>query len=206
MWFGLQTVNILNHVPHSRPSSTACTKTRAHTQPITYNTIPQKDNMIPYMAQSRYPLNSQVLAIFFPFATPHYLLLTDKHSPQYGMFMFLLHFMTNTFFWTFVTLSPPRSTSMLLLNHTASPIPCLPPSLTLLTKNNFSDSTFVFPSYSPDLGCVEAQRKMFLGRFLVQFTHLLSGGPRLARMWLNLDLARNRCLDSENQGTIDNSL
>ena len=47
---------------------------------------------------------------------------------------------------------------------------------------------------------------MFLGRFLVQLTHLLSGGPRPARMWLILDLARNRCLDSENQGTIDNTL
>ena len=47
---------------------------------------------------------------------------------------------------------------------------------------------------------------MFLGRFLVQLTHLLSGGPRPARMWLILDLARNRCLDSESQGTIDNTL
>ena len=62
------------------------------------------------------------------------------------------------------------------------------------------------PSHSPDLGCVGAQRIMFLGRFLVQLKHLLSGGPRLARMWLILDLARNRCLDSENQGTIGNSL
>ena len=34
------------------------------------------------------------------------------------------------------------------------------------------------------------------------------GGPRLAEMWLILDLTRNRCLDRclENQGTIDNSL
>ena len=32
------------------------------------------------------------------------------------------------------------------------------------------------------------------------------GGLRLARMWLTLDLARNRYLDSENQGTINNSL
>ena len=142
-------MDILNHVPHSCPRSTACTKPRAYTQPITYNTIPQKDNMIPYMGQLRYPLNSQVLAIFFPFATipatPHYLLLTDRHSPQYGMFMFLLHFMTNTFFWTFVTLSPPPSTSTLFLSHTASPILCTPPSLTPFTKNNFSDPTLVFP-------------------------------------------------------------
>ena len=142
-------MDILNHVPYSCPSSTACTKPHVHTQPITYNTIPQKDNMIPYMAQSRYPLNSQVLAIFFPFATipatPHYLVLTDRHSPQYGMLTFLLYFMTNTFFWTFLTLSPPPSTSTLFLNHTASPILCTPPSLTLLTKNNFSDPTPVFP-------------------------------------------------------------
>ena len=47
---------------------------------------------------------------------------------------------------------------------------------------------------------------MILGRFLVQLTHLLSGGSRFARMWLILDLARNICLDSENQGTIDNSV
>ena len=50
------------------------------------------------------------------------------------------------------------------------------------------------------------RRIMLLGTFLVQSTHLLSGGPRLARMWLILDLTRNRSLDSENQGTIDNSL
>ena len=58
--------------------------------------------MIPCMAQSHHPLNSQALAIFFPFAlipaTPHYPVFTDWYSPQYGMLMFLLHFMTNTFF------------------------------------------------------------------------------------------------------------
>ena len=58
----------------------------------------------------------------------------------------------------------------------------------------------------PDLDCFRAQRIMFLGRFLVLHTHLLPGDPRLARVWLILDLARNRCLDSENQDTIDNSL
>ena len=162
------------------------------------------------MAQSSHPLNSKVLATFFPFATtsakPHYPVFTDRHSPQYGMLTFLLHFMTNTFFSTFLRFSSPPSASTLFLNHTASPIPCTPPSLTPLTKNNFSDPTPISPSHSPDLGCVGAQRIMFLGRFLVQLKHLLSGGPRLARMWLILDLARNRCLDSENQGTIDNSL
>ena len=166
--------------------------------------------MIPYMAPSCYPLNSQVLAIFFPYATipatPHYLVFTDRHSQQYGMLTFLLHFMTNTFFLKFLALSSPPSASTLFLNHTVSPIPCTPPSLTPFTENNFSDPTPSPPSHSPDLGCVGAQRIMFLGRFLVQLKHLLSGGPRLARMWLILDLARNRCLDSENQGTIDNSL
>ena len=140
---------MLKHVPHSRPRSTECTKPRAHTQPITYNTIPQKDNMIPYMAQSRYPLNSQVLAIFFPFATipatPHYPVFTDRYSPQYGMLTFLLHFMTNTFFSTFLRFSPPPSASTLFLNHTASPILCTPPSLTPLTKKIFSAPTPIFP-------------------------------------------------------------
>ena len=94
------------------------------------------------------PFKYSVFVIFFPFATipatPHYLGLTDRHSLQYGMFTFLLHFMTNTFFWTFLTLSPPPSTSTLFLNHTASPIPCTAPSLTPLTKNNFSDLTPIF--------------------------------------------------------------
>ena len=57
--------------------------------------------MIPYMAQQRYPLNTQVLAIFFPFATtpvmPHYPEFTDRYSPQYGMLSFSFHVMTNAF-------------------------------------------------------------------------------------------------------------
>ena len=132
---------------HSFARRTGCTKPRPHTQPITYNTIPQKDNMIPYLAQSRHPLNSQVLAIFFPFATipatPHYPVFTDRYSPQYGMLTFLLHFMTNTFFSTFLPLSPPPSAFTSLLNHTAGPILCMLPSLTPYT--NFSDPTPIFP-------------------------------------------------------------
>ena len=127
--------------------STAYTKPRAHTQPITYNTIPQKDNIIPYLAQSTHPLNSQVLALFFPFATipatPHYPVFFDRHSPQYGMLTFLLHFMTNTFFSTFLPLSPAPSAFTSLLNHTAGPILCMLPSLTPYT--NFSDPTPIFP-------------------------------------------------------------
>ena len=69
--------------PQYRTKSTACIKSRAHTRPINRNTIPQKDTMIPYMAQPRYSLYSQVLAIFFPFATipatPHYPKFTNWH-------------------------------------------------------------------------------------------------------------------------------
>ena len=71
---------------------------------------------------------------------------------------------------------------------------------------NFSGPTPTFPQHSPDLACFATQRTMFLGRFLVQPTHLLSGGPRFVKIWLILDLARKRYLDSENQDNIDNSL
>ena len=163
--------------------------------------------MIPYLAQSRHPLNSQVLAIFFPFATipatPHYPVFTDRYSPQYGMLMFLLHFMTNTFFSTFLPLSPPLLPPRYwIIQPVQSRARYHPWLLTQISVIPPSSSL----SHSPDLGCVRAQRIMFLGRFLVQLKHLLSGGPRLARMWLILDLARNRHLDSENQGTIGNSL
>ena len=45
--------------PHSHTRSTACTKPCLHTLRINCNIIPQKDTMIPYMAQPSYPLNSQ---------------------------------------------------------------------------------------------------------------------------------------------------
>ena len=87
---------------HSRTWSTTCTKPCAHTQPMSCNTIAQKDTMIPYITQPRYPLNSHVLAIFFSFATipaiPYYPEFTDRHSPKYGMLSFSLLFMTHTFF------------------------------------------------------------------------------------------------------------
>ena len=158
--------------------------------------------MIPYLAQPRYPLNSQVLAIFFLSATtpatPHYPEFTDRYSPQYGRLSFSLHFMIHTPFY----FPSPTSTS-------SQPQGCPRPMHTTIPDPTDRFSMGLLPpslSHSPDLGCVGAQRIMFLGRFLVQPTHLLSGGPRLERMWLILDLARNRCLDSENQGTIDNSL
>ena len=146
--FTLQTADTPNHVVRATNSgqtclhfcarSTAYTKPRAHTQPFTCNTIPRKDTMIPYMAQSRYPLNSSVLAIFFPFATipatPHHPVSTDRYSLLYGTLTFLLHFMTNTFFSTFLPLYSLPFASTSLLIHTAGPILCTPPSLTPLTK------------------------------------------------------------------------
>ena len=53
-----------------------CTKSNAHTQPINWNLIPQKDTMILYIAQTRHLLNNQILSMFPPFTTmpttPHY--------------------------------------------------------------------------------------------------------------------------------------
>ena len=121
--------------------------------------------MIPYIAQPRYPLNSQVLAIFVPFATtpatPEDPEFTDRYSPQYGILFFSFHFMTNTFFATF--LHPTTSTSF--LNHTANPI-CDATILDLTGKISVAP---LLPSlsHSPDLDCVGFQKIMFLGRFLV---------------------------------------
>ena len=131
--------------------STAITKPLVHTWPINCNIIPQKGTMIPYMAQPHYLLNSQALAIFFPYsiipATPHYPEFTDRYCPQYGRLSFSLHFTTNTLFFD---LPSPTSKSFLNTwpaqscvrhhpwphwqNH-SGPIP--PPSL----------------SHSLDLGC-----------------------------------------------------
>ena len=116
---------------HSYTGTTACTKPCAHTRPINFNIIPQKDTMTPYMAQLRYPLNSQVLAIFFlslttP-ATPHYPEFTDRYSPQYGRLSFSLHYMINTPFYF------PSPTSTYFLNPKTTQDLCTPPSLTPLT-------------------------------------------------------------------------
>ena len=157
--------------------------------------------MTPYKAQPHYPLNSQVLTIFFLSATipatPHSPEFTDRYSAQYGRLSFSLHFVIHTAFLfsfpcfhiLFQGLSRPT--------HATIPDPTdiifvslPPPSL----------------SHSLDLGFFEAQGIMLMGRFIVKPTHLLPGEPKLSRIWLILDLVRNRCLDSENQGTIDNSL
>ena len=146
-WSGLQKLDILNHVPaFSRQEhnmyQTMCPHPTNHLQH--HSTKGQHDNLYGSITP---PFNSQVPAIFFPFATtpaaPHYPVFTDRHSPQYGMLTFLLHVMTNTLFSTFLPLSPPPSASTLLPNHTAGPISCTLPSLNAHT--NLSDHTPIFP-------------------------------------------------------------
>ena len=87
--------------------------------------------MTPYMAQPRYPLNSQVLAMFFFSATipamPHYPEFTDRYSPQYGRLSFSLNFMIHAAF-----LSSPTSTSF--LSPKVGPDLYTPPSLTPLKE------------------------------------------------------------------------
>ena len=133
---------------------------------INCNTILIKDTMILYRAQPCYPLNSQVLVILFPSATtpamPHYPEFTDRYSPQYSMLSFSFHFMTNTFLQL---PSPPLFHCTSFLNHTASLI-------LDTTIPDPTDKTLIAPpppslSHLPDLGCVGAQRIMFLSRFLV---------------------------------------
>ena len=79
----LQTLGIQNHMVwgtnNERTKRGACIlsprelninhKPHAHTQPINCNFVPQKDTMIPYMAETHHPLDNQVLAIFPPSAT-----------------------------------------------------------------------------------------------------------------------------------------
>ena len=83
--FTLQTSGIPNQVVWAtnsgctkpRARSAARTKPRANSRPINGNVISQKETVIPYIAQPRYPLKSQVLAIFFPSAT----ITTTPHHP-----------------------------------------------------------------------------------------------------------------------------
>ena len=155
------------------------------------------------MVQPRYLLSSQVLAVFFLSATipttPHYPEFTDRYSPQYGRLSFSLHFVIHTAFLPsfphFHILSQSQGCSRPM--HATIPDPT-DKMLVSLPPTSFS--------HSPDSDGVRAQRIMFLGRFLVYPTNLLSGGPRPARIWLILERTRNKCLDSENQDTTDNSL
>ena len=123
--------------------------------------------MIPCMALPCYPLNRQVLAIFFSFATipatPHYPEFTDKYSPQHGrLSLYCISWLTLFFDFHF-----PTSTSF--LNRTAGAILFTLPSLTRPPPpwQSFSGPTPPSSSQSSDFSCVEAQKIMFLGRFLV---------------------------------------
>ena len=130
--------------PHSCASNTECTEPRAHTQPINCNIIPQKDTMIPYMAQTSYPSNSQVLTKLFPSATIpailHYAEFTDKYSPQYGRLLFSFYFMTSILFSTSL---PPLPTPLLITQPIQSTTQ--PPSLLTITLP-FSCHSPHFPS------------------------------------------------------------
>ena len=103
---------------------------------VSCQVIPQKDTVTPYIALPRYPLNSQVLAVFFPSATitttPHHpALLIDILSPQHGRLSFSLYLMTNT-----LVFDLPLTTFTSFLKHPAGPIPLTPASLTQLTKSS----------------------------------------------------------------------
>ena len=132
--------------------------------------------------------------MFFPFGTipamPRYPEFTDRFSPQYGRLSFSLNFMTHTFF----RLSFPHfhlfSQSQGWSNYMHDTIPD-PTDIFLVVLPPPS------PSHSSDLGYARTQRIMFLGR-LIQSTHLMSGEPRPATIWLTLYLSRKGCLDSEN--------
>ena len=109
---------------HLCTTTNMCTKLRAHTRPINFN-------IMPYLAQPRYPLNNQFLAIFFLSATMpgalHYPEFTDMYSPQNGRLSFSLHFMIHTPFHF------PSPTCTSLLN----PIATLDPYAPLTPLTNF---------------------------------------------------------------------
>ena len=100
----LQTSGILNHVvyatnsgcPKPRAKSTGCIKPRTHTQPINCNFTPQKDTMIPSMAQTRHPLNNQIIAIFSPSTTRP---ATLFRIPVFSTTWYTMVFYTFLHFW-----------------------------------------------------------------------------------------------------------
>ena len=119
-----------------------------------------KDTMITYMAQPRCSLNSQVLAIFFPFtitpAMPHY------QNSLIGILLSMVGYRFHciswlTFFSTFLTQLPPSFSITRLVQYLWATIPgptgkileALPPP---------------FLSHSPDSGCIGAQKITSLGR------------------------------------------
>ena len=85
--------------PHSCTKSTECTKPCTHTR-----VIPQKNTLIPSMAQTCHPLNNQAFAIFFPSVTIPAMLQYSEVTDKYSLH---LYFMANILFLTFLTPLPP---------------------------------------------------------------------------------------------------
>ena len=137
---------------------------RVHTQPINCNIISQKDTMKVYMAQTRNPLNSQVMAKFFPSAAipaiQHYSEFTDKYSPQYGRLWFL-YFTINILFSTsishFQSFSQSLSQSNPLPNHHPYqqphfPFPATHPIAPVCTQNQQQNTFLKSSKYSLQSG------------------------------------------------------
>ena len=64
MWFGIQTVDLLNHVPAFSSQEHWMYKNTCPHLPINCNFSLQKDTIILYMAHTHHSLNNQVLAMF----------------------------------------------------------------------------------------------------------------------------------------------
>ena len=126
-----------------------CTKPCAHTQPINYNFIPQKDTMIPYMDQPRCPLNSQDLVKFFPFATtpatPHHFYSESDNRPIFSTKWYVIVFLH---FLCFFLHFPQSGTHSFLVHniHSASLPP--PPFLSLNHTTNLSYHLAIIRSLS----------------------------------------------------------
>ena len=93
-------------------------------------------------------------------ATSHYPESTDMYSPQYGRLSFSLHFMIHIAFllsFSHFCILPESQ------GHARPVHATIPGPTDRFSVNPFPPSL----SHSPNLGCVRAQRIMFLGRFLV---------------------------------------
>ena len=135
---------------HCRARNTKCTKPRAPAQPINCNIIQHKDTMIPYMNQTRHPLNNQVLTIFFPFATipgtPHYSEFSDKYYTQCDRWSFSLYFITNILFSTFFPpFSHPLSTTQ-PIQSTTQPLSLQTNPLPFFSHSPYSPSLYPKPA------------------------------------------------------------
>ena len=149
MWFGLQIVEILNHVPtFSRQEhniyQTTCPHSTNHLQH--HSTKGQHDTLYGSIGlQFKQPTFCDILPFRNYTATSHYPVFTDKHSLLYGMLTFLLHFMTNTFLSTFLPLSPPPLCFHLVSDSYSQSNPVHATIAELSYQKNFSDPTSIFP-------------------------------------------------------------